>query len=123
MDSLPDSRNEHLEIDQINGLIAAAGIDGAREILHAFWRTAEELLEGASTHVGDGALRPAAQTAHAIKGAAANIGAARLADTAGKLETACRDGDQDRALLLTRELRADFEAARGWLQEHLRQAS
>jgi HPt (histidine-containing phosphotransfer) domain-containing protein len=65
----------------------------------------------------------AAKTAHAIKGSAANVGASRLADTAARLEIACKADDPNTASTLMRDTRANFEAARGWLKEHLKQSA
>jgi len=114
---------DHIELEQLNGLIAAAGVEGAREILNAFWSSTEELLAAAAAQVDGGDLETAAQTAHAIKGMAANVGAAKLSSTASDLEVACRDKDAGAAPGHMNDARADFEAARGWLLEHLKQAS
>ncbi len=119
MDKPLENGADHLELDQVNGLIAAAGVDGTREILDAFWRSTEELLDALSAQVGDGALALAAQTAHAIKGSAANVGASRLAKTAAQLEIACKAENADAAPVLMRDTRAHFEAAKNRLTEHL----
>ncbi len=114
---------DHIETDQLNGLIAAAGVDGAREILNAFWQSTEELLDVLSKQVNAGDLELASKTAHAIKGMAANVGAARLSSTASDLEVACKNHSRDAAPKLMGNAHSDFEAARGELLEHLRKAS
>ena len=123
MDRPGGDERRHIEIDQLNGLIAAAGVDGAREILDAFWKSTEELLDLMSTQVNEGDLALAAKTAHALKGMAANVGASKLSATASEMEEACRNNEAGGAPDHMREARADFEAARGWLLEHLKQAS
>ncbi len=123
MDKPVTGPGDHIDIDQLDGLIAAAGVDGAREILNAFWGSAGELLDLLSTQLASGDLERAATTAHAIRGMAANVGAARLSTTASDLEIACTDGDNAAAPDLMSETRADFDAAQGWLLDHLRQAS
>ncbi len=123
VDKPVDGHGGHIEIDQLDALVAAAGVNGAREILDAFSRSTEELLALLSAQMNNGDLELAANTAHAIKGMAANVGAACLSSTASDLEIACKDENADAAPGLVRDAHADFEAARGRLLEHLQQAS
>ncbi len=123
MDRSGGVERRDIEIDQLNGLIAAAGVEGAREILDAFWKSTEELLDLMSTQVTEGDLALAAKTAHALKGMAANVGASKLSATASEMEAACRNNALGDAPDHVQEARANFEAARGSLLEHLKQAS
>ncbi|MEM9170008.1 MAG: Hpt domain-containing protein [Pseudomonadota bacterium] len=82
-----------IEYEQLQDLVSAAGLDGATEILAAFWRSTEDLVAGLEKPVADSDFEEAARIAHAVKGSASNVGASGLADEARQLETACRDKD------------------------------
>lgn len=84
---------EHLQAEQVDGLVAAAGVDGAIAILDAFQRSTVDLLSVIGEDLRTGALSEASRTAHAVKGSAANVGATALAESAAAIETACKDGD------------------------------
>lgn len=112
----------HLQTNQVDGLIAAAGVDGAREIVDAFRRSTEELLEALSAQLRRRDFGAATATAHAVKGSAANVGARRLSQSAAKLEVACRQGSGDGIQDLLDALRNDFRAARQCFEEHLANA-
>lgn len=122
MENQIDGNNRHIEVEQLNGLIAAAGADGVREIFDAFWRTSEELLDLLSKQVTGGDLALAAGTAHALKGMAANVGAAALTATATDLEIACQNADAGAADGHVGQARVDYEAAQIWLNDHLQKA-
>lgn len=113
------SEDAHVQTEQLDGLVAAAGVDGARAILDAFWRTTSELMASMNTHVSDNALDLAGQTAHAVKGSAANVGAQRLAASAARFETACYSGDQAAIEEALHSVAADFAAVRAHFEEHL----
>lgn len=114
-----ETTGEDIQADQVDSLIAAAGIEGMGEILDAFWRSTDELLFAAKAQVEDGALADAAVTAHALKGSAANIGAIGFASLATSLETACRDEDHAGAAVLVGQMRAGVESLRGWFARRL----
>ena len=116
------SEDAHIHTEQLDGLIAAAGVDGARAILDAFWRTTAELMESLNTQVGDNALDLAGQTAHAVKGSAANVGAQRLAAAAARFETACLSGDQTAIEQALQACAEDFAAVREHFEKHLAKA-
>lgn len=112
----------HLLLEQVDGLVAAAGIEGTREILDAFWRSTTELLETLSSQVTQGSFELAAKTAHAVKGSAANIGAHRLSETATAIEKACKDGDSDLLAGHLQNIERDYETAQVCFQQHLSKA-
>lgn len=112
----------HLHIDQVDGLIAAAGIDGTYAILDAFWRSTTELLEALSAQVRDKDYCLAARTAHAVKGSAANVGAARLAQSAAEMESACKTGASNDIGDMLDALNQDFQSVRACFKEHLAKA-
>ena len=114
-----DDLEMHLLIEQVDGLVAAAGIEGTLEILDAFWRSTTTLLETLSTEITQGSFEPAAKTAHAVKGSAANIGAHRLAETATAIEQACRDQNDQLLAGQLQDIKRDYETARACFHEHL----
>ena len=105
----PNDRDSHLQLEQIDGLIAAAGVEGTREILTAFQRSTADLLDSLQDQLRQEDLRLAAVTAHAVKGSAANVGAIRLADAASGVEKACRSESLEDAERCLRDARAYFE--------------
>ena len=117
-----ESQHPHLQVEQIDGLVAAAGVDGTRAILDAFWRSTTDLVDTLATQVRQNTLDLASQTAHAVKGSAANVGAQRLANTTATFEEACRRGDQDAVEAALEAVTADFAAVREHFEEHLSKA-
>ncbi|MEX0644676.1 MAG: Hpt domain-containing protein [Parvularculaceae bacterium] len=87
-----------LDCAQIDGLVVAAGVDGAREILAAYWRSSETLIRALQDQLGRGDFIEASRTAHALKGSSLNVGAMRLSCGARAIEDACRTQDKESAL-------------------------
>lgn len=79
--------------DQMDMLIGSAGIDTAKAILDAFWKSNDELLSALTEHVAAGNIAEASASAHALKGSAANLGAIQLSNRARAIEAACREND------------------------------
>ena len=77
--------------EQLDGIIAAAGIDGANEIYAAFWRSTDDLIATLHEALKDEDLTRAAGLAHAIKGSSLNVGAQALGEAAIALETHCKN--------------------------------
>jgi len=117
-----ENQVSHLHVEQIDGLVAAAGVDGAREILDAFWRSTADLLEALATQIAENTMDVAAQTAHAVKGSAANVGAQRLSQTAARIEEACKNGDSAAAAGTLENAHENFKAFRACFDEHLSRA-
>lgn len=82
----------------MEGLVSAAGADGALAILDAFQRSTTDLLKSIEVDLANDALSEASRTAHAIKGSAANVGAEALSEAASAIEIACKEGDREAAL-------------------------
>ena len=123
MDQTVNNGGDHIELSQLNGLIEAAGVEGAQEILDAFWRSTKDMLDQLSAQLTDNDFSGAACTCHAIKGMSANVGAARLSATVAELEVACKANDSASITTKLSAACADFDAAQSWLQDYLRQAS
>ncbi len=79
-----------IEPEQIETLVASAGVEMTQTILEAFWASNQEILVNLQSQLADGALAEAAKSAHALKGSAANLGAVVLAEQARLLENACQ---------------------------------
>jgi HPt (histidine-containing phosphotransfer) domain-containing protein len=110
-----------IEMDQIDSLIAAAGVDGTRAILDAFQRSTTDLLSMLADGVRGGALEDAYRTAHAVKGSAANVGAQMLAETAAAIEKACKAGDAASAAEMLGEAQSRFDLFCVHFEAHLAQ--
>lgn len=111
----------HLQTEQVESLIAAAGVDGTRAILEAFQRSTTELLTLLDEGLKGGSLNDAYKNAHAVKGSAANVGAQLLAEAAGAIETACKDGNAVAAMQFLDDAQAKFEAFCVHFDAHLQQ--
>ncbi len=116
------SHSPHLQIEQIDGLLEAAGVEATRAILDAFWRSTSELMESLGDQVRGNELGLAGQTAHAVKGSAANVGAQRLAETTAIFERACQGGDQKAVIETLDAVIEDFAALRDHFEAHLANA-
>ena len=108
-----------LEVEQIDGLLEAAGTDGVREIMSAFWRSSDALTLGLSTHLDTEDTTGAARTAHALKGSAANVGACQLADCARLIEDHCKSGDLQAAKEALVKLSLIYQETRAAVESHL----
>jgi HPt (histidine-containing phosphotransfer) domain-containing protein len=108
-----------LELEQINGLLDIAGVDGVKDILAAFWRSTDELSADLARSVEGGESGHAARTAHALKGSAANVGAMRLAEAAREVETLTKSGDLALARAAIERLAAIYRETRAALEQHV----
>jgi HPt (histidine-containing phosphotransfer) domain-containing protein len=79
-----------IEPEQIETLVASAGVEMTQTILDAFWTSNQEILVNLQSQLAGGDLDEAAKSAHALKGSAANLGAVVLAEQARLLEIACQ---------------------------------
>lgn len=74
--------NEHL----LNELLAATGPDVFQEIVDAFWPIAHELRTELSRAQEAGSQQQLRENAHSLRGAAGNVGGARIAALCAQLE-------------------------------------
>lgn len=86
-----------VDSEQVEGLISAAGLVGARDILQAFWRSTDTLLAALRIQLARGELAEAARTAHSLKGSALNVGAMQISIAARAIEAACKADDASAA--------------------------
>jgi HPt (histidine-containing phosphotransfer) domain-containing protein len=90
--------SEILEKEQLETLIASAGVDVTRAIVDALTQSNAELLQALSAALTQNDLCTAASTAHAMKGSSANLGAVLLASRAKQIEFASKAGNLAEAL-------------------------
>ena len=112
-----------LDREQIDGLIAAAGVDGTKSILDAFWRSTDTLFRAMQDQLARGDVAEAARTAHALKGSSLNVGATQLSCSARKIEEACRRMDAPCALDRLNGARAEYGDTVAAFAAHLANAA
>lgn len=119
--------NDHMtpliEREQIDSLIAAAGVDGAGEIMTAFWTSTDDLIAALHAALGDGAAEEAYKVAHAIKGSASNVGAQALSKTALIFEGKCRDAQMEQASLALTDLESCYAETKDAFQSYFANAA
>lgn len=109
-----------IDESQIGGLAEAAGVEGVRMILEAFWTSTEELYAELSVAI-DADDRPGmARIGHTLKGSSANIGAAQMADRAKQIETAAKDGEIELVRERLKVFMEDITATRAAIDDILR---
>jgi HPt (histidine-containing phosphotransfer) domain-containing protein len=108
-----------LDTEQIDGLVAAAGVAGTKEILAAFWRSTDTLLRTLQEQLSRGDVIEAAKTAHALKGSSLNVGATRLSHSARAIEDACRTRDAAGALKRLEGARSNYSVTVEAFDAHL----
>ena len=77
-----------------------------------FVQDADEHLEALKGMVGSDDLEAGRQTAHTLKGSAANLGADQVRELATTLEVACQEGDTEALAGLVPQVRAAVDAVR-----------
>lgn len=84
--------------------------DLVEEVLGLFLDDAPPRVEELVNAVAAGDAGQAARAAHALKGAAGNIGAGRVQAAAHRIEAAAKGGDLEEAAAALTLLRAEFDA-------------
>ena len=91
--------------------------DLIEQILPTYLKDNKEHFEKLSEAVKSRDSEAIASHAHAIKGAARNVGAKRLSDIAGRLERAGREDDIETATMVFDELKPEFEKVVSFLSQ------
>ena len=91
--------------------------DLARTVIAGFLDDLPKQIATLKERIGNGALEPAADQAHKIKGAASNAGGYQLSAVAHTMETAGRTGDIDRFRSLMSDLEKAFVQLRQAMKE------
>ncbi len=85
------ARKENLvDREQVDELLASAGPDGFMAIIMAFRASIEALIDEFCSALALSNMEAAAQITHAMKGAAANVGAIAMVDRLEKIEESLR---------------------------------
>jgi signal transduction histidine kinase/DNA-binding response OmpR family regulator len=108
-----------LDLDRLDMLAGAMAPQELSEFLEMFLGQAGEQSARIRELSAEGHVTALAREAHTLRGMASNVGAARVSELAGALETACRAGGQEPARHLADEVDAALAAAsaalRSWL--------
>ncbi|MEO1309778.1 MAG: Hpt domain-containing protein [Pseudomonadota bacterium] len=107
-----------IDVEQIDGLLNAAGVETARVVLSSFWSSTADLLASARTAIDLNDFDGLERAGHAIKGAAANVGASRISDAARLMEDAARTADAVAATAAVAEIDAAVPAVRDAFEAH-----
>ncbi len=91
-----------------------------REVIQAFLKDVPVRMENLKKGVSEGEGAAVVYQAHTVKGAAANIGAERVRETAWELERAARRGDWERIRTSARALEIGMENLKVHLQRETR---
>lgn len=97
MEETHDKSEAIIEIAQIDGIIAAAGVEGADEIMTAFWQSTDDLVQSMHEAMNSNDFDAAQKVAHALKGSSSNVGASALSRITQQFEAYCHDGAADNA--------------------------
>ena len=121
--TLEDKKTGNIDLQQINGLIEAAGIAGAKEIMVAFWRSTTTLLDSLDQHLAAADYKSIIEAAHALKGSAANVGASDISEFARAVEVGAREEDLEAAIDANDLLKDSVDAARIALDQHFEKSA
>ena len=108
-----------LDESQLECLAEAAGIEGVRAILDAFWESTAELSSELCTAVASNDAQNIAALGHALKGSSANMGAALLANRARSIEEAAKSGNMSDARIALTNFPKDIAETRQAIDEIL----
>lgn len=97
-----------IALDQGRGVVFARFVD-------AFVARAPQRVAELCSYAGSGDLANLSEAAHALRGAAGNLGAFRLAVLLGRIEAAGKTGDAPAAQECLALLAAEYDAARSAL--------
>lgn len=113
------TKTNKIDLEQINSLIEAAGVAGAKEIMVAFWRSTESLMVSLDEHLATADYEGIKAAAHALKGSAANVGATNIAEFAKDVEAAACEKDLESAVNANDQLKDSVDEARQVFDKHI----
>jgi HPt (histidine-containing phosphotransfer) domain-containing protein len=108
---------------QIESLLEVAGRRGVEEILLAFWRSTDDLVQRLYRQIGCDDFIEAARSSHALKGSAANVGANALADAAKDVELCSKELNARSALDALAKLERIYARTRAAINARLEKAA
>jgi len=103
----------------IQGLIELGGGDTALlcELIDLFLTDGSERVDAIDHGRKSSDLTVIAKSAHSLKSASANMGATEFSGLCKRVESTARDGDEQLALELARQLRSQFAGVQAALRE------
>lgn len=110
---------ETLDASQVDCLLEVAGVRGVDEIMMAFWKSTDALLEALHVAIENRDSVEAGRIAHALKGSSANVGASLLSSVAREVELAVKRGDFNTARAACAAVPAAYEATRRAFAERI----
>ncbi len=114
----PTMDQKMIDLEQIDGLLNAAGVDVARAVLSSFWSSTDDLVAAARTALEMDDFEGLDRAGHAIKGAAANVGAQGIFEAARDLEAAARASDKESAAASLTAVETAVEPAKDAFERH-----
>lgn len=88
-------------------------------IYTAYLVDSDERVKSLKGHIAAEQIDACSHTAHALKGASANIGADALATLAGELELMARSGDLSKGQAMMDVIAPEFDSVRVYLVDYL----
>ena len=109
-----------LDVRFLDELIAGIGADGAAEVMRAFLEEGPERMAAIQRAMAEGRSHTVRREAHALAGAARNVGLIRLGEAAHALQKATEMTDRpDAAVAAVAALLADtIPLAGAWVRAH-----
>ena len=108
---------------QIESLLEVAGRRGVEDILFAFWRSTDDLVERLNRQIGCDDFLEAARSSHALKGSAANVGANGLANAAKDVEQCSKELNARKAADALERLERVYARTRAAITARLEKAA
>jgi two-component system, sensor histidine kinase and response regulator len=115
----PRGRKAQVDLARVRG-IAAGDTGFERELIELFLQDTESRVERLVSLTREGNAREIPETAHAVKGACAGIGAWGMQRIAARLEVGAGRGETGDSLRLAQDLADEFLKVRDLFQEHLK---
>jgi signal transduction histidine kinase/HPt (histidine-containing phosphotransfer) domain-containing protein/ActR/RegA family two-component response regulator/HAMP domain-containing protein len=115
----PKSQAAHFDRDTFDGMVTMLGPGVVREAAEDFHRLVPELVGELEAAVSGGDMGAAAEAAHSLKGAAAQIGLANVAEFCRQLEIAAKAVDAGRVIALAASLPATITDGEALLEQEI----
>jgi HPt (histidine-containing phosphotransfer) domain-containing protein len=102
----------------LTGLLESGLQDILPKIIETFLETSSQTIQKAKQSLAAQNVAELQQSAHSLKGSAANLGANRLVDLCGQLEARCRSGSLESAPSLLDSIEEQLAQVREDLSEY-----
>ncbi|MGV3755550.1 MAG: ATP-binding protein [Verrucomicrobiota bacterium] len=99
-------------LEELRSLKDTDGVDPLNEIIQSFRNHSPRMLLEIQTNTAEGEAEQVRQSAHSLKGCAANLGAEKLARLCADLEKAAKEGQRDQFIPLAVQIEAELALVR-----------